>query len=70
MYGLRLQVYQNDSLDLCEMQCYVAAHRHKLAIDLESELSVQVALCSLASNQIAQYVSNAQIHVVRVRDTL
>ena len=37
-------------LDPYEMRCYVSVHRRKLqvAIDLESELSVVVALYSLA----------------------
>ena len=30
-------------LDLCEMRCYVAVRRYELAIDLEPEMSVEVA---------------------------
>ena len=41
-YGLGHQVYQDIYVDLCELRCYVAVHRHMLAIDLES---VEVALC-------------------------
>jgi len=44
-YGLGHQVYQDIYLDLCEMLCHVAVDRHKLPIDLEPELSVEVALC-------------------------
>ena len=34
---------QDIYLDLYEMWCYIAVHRRKLAIDLESELSVAIA---------------------------
>jgi len=54
-YGLGHQVYQDIYLDLCEMRCYIAVNRHKLVIDLEPELFVEVTLCPriLASNRMA-----------------
>jgi len=48
------------------MRCYVAVHRCKLAINVESELSVEVALYSVASNRMAHRIFNAEICLVQV----
>ena len=47
--------------------CHSTARGCKLAIDLESKLSVAVAIFSLVSNRMAHRISNAQIHLVQVK---
>jgi len=42
--GTRCPTVQDIYLDLYEMRCYIAVYRRKLAIDLESELSVALAI--------------------------
>ena len=67
-HGTRVQDIYLD-LRVYEMRCYIAVHRRKLAIDLESELSVAlaIALYSLAPNRMAHRISNAQIRLLPSR---